>query len=99
MTTLALTHKKSIYESILLNMLGKMEKGSMQISLPSGESFAIGNGEGNITANIQIKNKDFFKRCVLFGDIGFGEAYMDDDWDTDNIVNVIKWFLLNVDMA
>src|ERR1041385_5699991 len=99
MNTIALTHKKSLYESILLNMLGKMEKGTMHISLPTGESFTLGNGEGNVTANIDIKNKDFFRRCVLFADIGFGESYVDGDWDTDSITNVIKWFLLNVDTA
>ena len=99
MNTLTLTHKKSLYETLLLNILGKMEKGTMHISLPTGESFTLGNGEGNVTANIQIKDKDFFRRCVLFGDIGFGESYMDGDWETDNITNVIKWFLLNVDMA
>ena len=33
---------------------------------------------------------------MLFGDIGFGEAYVDGDWDTDNVTNVIKWFLLNI---
>jgi cyclopropane-fatty-acyl-phospholipid synthase len=35
----------------------------------------------------------------LFGDIGFGEAYVDGLWDTDNITNVIKWVLLNIDNA
>ena len=70
-------------------MLAKMEKGSLNISHPSGESFSIGNGIG-ITANIEIRNENFFKRCVLFGDIGFGESFVDGDWGTDNISNVIK---------
>ena len=79
-------------------MLAKMDRGRLNISLPSGENFAIGDGNG-ISANIEIKDFEFFKRCVLFGDIGFGEAYVDGDWDTDNITNVIKWFLLNVENA
>ena len=59
MASIALTHKKSLYETILLNMLGKMEKGNMEISLPTGETFTIGNGEGSVNANINIKNKIF----------------------------------------
>lgn len=41
----------------------------------------------------------FFRRCVLTGDIGFGEAYVDGDWDTPDLTAVIAWFLLNLDMA
>ncbi len=96
MQTLTLTRKKSFYESIVLDMLAKMEKGRLNITLPSGETFSIGDGIG-ITTNIEIKNENFFKHCVLFGDIGFGEAYVDGDWDTDDITNVIKWFLLNIE--
>jgi len=31
------------------------------------------------------------------GDIGFGEAYVDGDWDTDDITRVISWFILNIE--
>lgn len=75
-----------------------MPLGKAVITLPDGSDMAIGNGEGT-SCNIRIQNPLFFKRCVLYGDIGFGEAYVDGDWDTDNITNVIKWFLLNVDHA
>lgn len=75
-----------------------MPLGKAVISLPDGSDITIGNGEGT-SCNIRIQNPAFFKRCVLYGDIGFGEAYVDGDWDTDNITNVIKWFLLNVDHA
>lgn len=95
MQSITLTRKKSFYESIVLDMLAKMEKGRLNISLPSGESFSIGDGIG-ISADIDVKNENFFKRCVLFGDIGFGEAYVDGDWETNSITNVIKWFLLNI---
>jgi hypothetical protein len=44
-----------------------------------------------------LLNWDFFKRCVLFGDVGFGEAYVDGDWETDDITKVISWFILNVE--
>ena len=74
-----------------------MNKGTLHVSFPSGESITLGSGEGNITADISIKDPEFFKRCVLFGDIGFGEAYVDGDWDTGSITNVIKWFLLNIE--
>jgi cyclopropane-fatty-acyl-phospholipid synthase len=97
MSTLALTRKLSFYESLVLNMLAKMDKGRLNISLPTGESVTLGDGTGGIDADIEISDPDFFRRCVLFGDIGFGEAYVDGSWNTSSITNVIKWFLLNVE--
>jgi len=98
-TSLSITRpKEGFYQKVILGLLSKMPLGKAVISLPDGSDITIGNGEGT-SCNIRIQNPAFFKRCVLYGDIGFGEAYVDGDWDTDNITNVIKWFLLNVDHA
>lgn len=95
-STVSIARKRSFYESLVLDMLAKMDQGSLTVALPSGETLTIGNSQG-ISANITIRSHEFFKRCVLFGDIGFGEAYVDGDWETDNITKVIKWFLLNIE--
>jgi cyclopropane-fatty-acyl-phospholipid synthase len=76
-----------------------MDKGRLYITLPDGELVTIGDGQGQVLATMIINDDEFFKRIVLFGDIGFGEAYVDGLWDTDNITNVIKWVLLNIDNA
>ncbi|MES2512841.1 MAG: cyclopropane-fatty-acyl-phospholipid synthase family protein [Bacteroidota bacterium] len=99
-TALSITKPRAgFYQKVVMDLLCKMPLGTMRITLPDGDTILIGNGEGNIKASIEIKNIRFFKRCMLYGDIGFGEAYVDGDWDTDNITNVMKWFLLNVDHA
>jgi cyclopropane-fatty-acyl-phospholipid synthase len=74
-----------------------MDKGRMHLTLPDGGRIALGSGEGNVSANVTINDSEFFRQVILYGDIGFGEAYVDGMWDTENITNVIKWFLLNVD--
>lgn len=99
MQSVAITAKRSWYENIVLQFLSNMNKGRANITMPSGELITLGNGEGNISANINISDKRFFEKCVLFGDVGFGEAYTDGYWQTDSITNVIKWFLLNVENA
>lgn len=76
-----------------------MDKGRLYLLLPDGEELIFGTGEGNITASIMVNDEAFYKRIILFGDIGFGEAYVDGLWETDNITNVIKWVLLNVENA
>lgn len=93
------TIKRNFYEKVIIELLSKMNQGTLNLILPTGELVKIGNGLNEIVATIEVKNNYFFKRCVLYGDIGFGEAYVDGDWETDNISNVIKWILLNVDNA
>lgn len=97
--TLALVKKSSLYQDVVLKALAQMSKGTLHLTLPDGESFTMGTGEGNISARIDIVDNDFYKRVIMYGDIGFGEAYVDGLWETDNITNVIKWVLLNVENA
>jgi cyclopropane-fatty-acyl-phospholipid synthase len=97
-STIAISKKQSFYSSIILGLLEKMPLGSLSLTLPSGETLSYGNGEG-IAAEVSIKNEAFFRKAVLYGDIGFGESYVDGDWDTPDITKVISWFLLNVENA
>jgi cyclopropane-fatty-acyl-phospholipid synthase len=98
-SSLTLVKKSSLYQDVVIKFMSKMDKGTLYLTLPDGEQLVMGTGEGNITANIVVNDEEFFKRIILFGDIGFGEAYVDGLWDTDNITRVIDWALLNVENA
>lgn len=98
MDAITITAKRTWYENMVLRVLSNMHKGSVTITLPSGEVINQGDGKG-VHANIIITDNRFFERCVLFGDVGFGECYTMGYWQTDDITNVIKWFLLNVEDA
>jgi cyclopropane-fatty-acyl-phospholipid synthase len=89
----------ALYEKLVLDLLSNMPLGRLNLTLPNGEKRTLGNGEGGVEATVTINNPAFFKRCVLYGDIGFGEGYVEGDWDTDSITSVISWFILNVDHA
>ena len=91
--------KRSFYEHTVISALGKMSKGFLQLSLPSGEEIEIGNPHASIKATLAVKDRRFFKCVVLYGDIGFGEAYVNGLWDTESITDVIKWIILNIDTA
>lgn len=92
-------HKSGFYQKQVMKLLEKMNLGTLNVTFPDGSKKVIGKGEGEITASVKINSPHFFKRCVLYGDVGFGEAYVEGEWETDNITNVIKWFLLNVENA
>jgi cyclopropane-fatty-acyl-phospholipid synthase len=98
LNSISLVKKTSFYQDVVLKCLLNMDKGTLHLTLHDGETLTFGNGAG-IAASIRIVDAEFYKRLILFGDIGFGEAYVDGLWETGNITNVIKWVLLNIENA
>ncbi len=87
----------SLYEKLVLSAFSKMTRGHMTMVLPSGEVWKVGSDSSELRASMRVWNPCFFEKCVLFGDVGFGESYVDGDWDTDSIEALIRWAILNVD--
>ncbi|MCS6984304.1 MAG: cyclopropane-fatty-acyl-phospholipid synthase family protein [Leptospiraceae bacterium] len=81
------------YERIFYKALASAKKGQLRVIKENGECFIL--GEGLLRAEIWIKDKAFFKKAVLFGDVGFGEAYVDGMWDSPDVLAVLKWFAEN----
>jgi cyclopropane-fatty-acyl-phospholipid synthase len=95
-STLTLTRKFSLYETLLFRVLNKLPKGQLQMELPDGHTVYFGNGN-EVKALVRVKDPVFFAKCVLYGDIGFAESYLDGDWTTDSIANIVTWFIINID--
>jgi cyclopropane-fatty-acyl-phospholipid synthase len=87
----------SIYETLILRGLERMNRGFIEFELPDGRRRTLGNPAESLHASVRILNPHFFKRCMLFGDVGFGESYVEGEWETPDIERVIAWFLLNTD--
>ncbi len=87
----------SFYESVVLKIFARLDKGRLRLVLPTGEVRYFGDQLSEHKASLRIVNAEFFKKAVLYGDVGLGEAYVDGDWETESVTNVIQWFLLNMD--
>lgn len=82
-----------------------MPLGRLQLHLPESKSIALGLPAGEVPvplpleipaeAEMHIKREGFFKKCVMAGDIGFAESYIDGDWTTPNLTAVLSWFIQN----
>jgi cyclopropane-fatty-acyl-phospholipid synthase len=101
--------KPSFYRAAILRAFADMTRGHLRMELPDGTVHEIGDHSAALalrlplalpaTAHIRVRREAFFKKCVLSGDIGFAESYIDGDWETPHLAAVIAWFLLNVDTA
>lgn len=85
------------YARILFSALAGLQRGRLRMVLPDGSEKIFGGLGGEPSAEIRVDDADFFRRCVLYGPVGFGEAYMDGLWTTPDLVGVIGWFIRNAD--
>ena len=63
-------------ERIVLSAMQRMTRDRLEMTLPAGNQLSIGacNGE---PARMKIRDAKFFQRCVLYGDVGFAESYIE----------------------
>jgi cyclopropane-fatty-acyl-phospholipid synthase len=76
-----------------------MREAYLKMVMPSGEIYEFGNRKSSLKADIKVNDLEFFKRVVISGDIGFGEAYTDGLWDTSDITKVIRFFIQNKEVG
>lgn len=50
-----------------------------------------------LTARLTIANAGFYRRTLLGGTIGAAESYIDGDWGTDNLTDLIRILIRNMD--
>lgn len=97
----ASTWTSGIYRRAFLHALNGMRHGRLTIVLPDGGEMQFGDGSNprgavhGLDARLRIVRDDFFRRCVLQGDIGLAEGFMSGDWVTPDLAEVIAWFILN----
>ncbi|SMF68975.1 SAM-dependent methyltransferase [Pseudobacteriovorax antillogorgiicola] len=89
------TYQSSLYKSSVLSRFQKMTKGKLTLQI-DGDDYNYTFGYGNrVKAQLRIKHLDFFQRLLKSGELGFGESYVDGYWESEDIVELIKWFLIN----
>src|SRR5438128_810030 len=75
-------------EKVIDKVFRPLKLGQLTIHWPDSSRRIYGLEPDGITAEIHARRHDFFKKCLLYGDVGFGEAYVDGDWDTPDLVRV-----------
>ena len=76
-------------EKFALKFFEKIEYGSLSVEFPSGNISRFEGKEYAIRAKIKLKNFLLIKKIVKRGAIGFAESYMDGDFNTDDLKNLL----------
>ena len=84
-----------IFRHLVLKSFAKLKNGTLTLVLPDGAKQTCGGVYHGLHAEIRVLDNAFFRRCVLFGAIGFAESFMAAEWETPDITKVLAWFILN----
>lgn len=75
--------------------LEKINFGSIKIELPNGEIKNFYSSSKEPSAHIKIKNLKMVDECLVGGDVAFGESYINDEWESENLANLLLFLALN----
>lgn len=84
-----------IFQQAVFSLLRPASRGRLEVVLPDGRREVFGGLGGTCRARMEIKDWNFFRRCVVAGPIGFAESYMAGEWETPGLAEVIAFFILN----
>lgn len=82
-------------KSRVLGQLDRLEGGSITL-IEGHQRHVLGRGEGHQVTLI-VRHSRAWKRLALGGTVGAAEAYMDGDWDTDDLVGLVRLFAANLE--
>jgi cyclopropane-fatty-acyl-phospholipid synthase len=83
------------FVSPVLRALEGWKVGRLTIDLPDGRTVAFGAPEAHPRARLRVKTPAAFRRLVTGGDLGFGESYMDGEWEADDLAVFLKLAVRN----
>jgi cyclopropane-fatty-acyl-phospholipid synthase len=81
--------------AVVMSALDKIGRGRLTMTLPDGTVRVFGDPGSPVRASLRVVRADFFKRVLMWGDVGFGEAYQSGDFETDDLTALIRLFIEN----
>lgn len=91
------TFSQRFCQRIVFRFFSRMRVGRLKIVLPDGAEWSTGDPGASARQRVKLQVNDwrFFPRAVRSGEVGFGESYVDGEWDCDQLQTLIELLLLN----
>lgn len=81
--------------AVVMSALERVRRGRLALTLPDGSTRVFGEADTPLAATLVVTRAAFFRRVLLWGDVGFGEAYQAGDFTTDDLPALIRLFIEN----
>ena len=86
----------NLFDKIVFKILKDIEYGYLEITKYNGELLKFGNSQSPLKAILKIKKPNFTFNLIKGGSVGFAESYMRDEFETDNLSNLIEITARNI---
>jgi cyclopropane-fatty-acyl-phospholipid synthase len=85
---------------LFLSLLTRMRHGSLRLIEEDGTEHHFGeeHATARVQATIQVKDNAAYSLVLGAGSLGAGEAYMQGLWDSPDLLQTIRVFVLNMDL-
>lgn len=80
-------------KKLVIHKLSQLQAGQI-ILHDQQEQYAFGQA-GGLSATVQVINPKFYTASLLHGSLGIAQSYIDGDWQTDNLTNLIRIVIQN----
>jgi len=77
-----------------LRLLQRLQHGTLHLDLPDGRTLRLGHG-GPPHASLRLHDWRVFGAVLRSGDIGLAEGYIDQDWSTPNLAELLRLLMAN----
>ena len=77
-------------------LLRQLRSGTLELQLPDGEQAHFGSGAAHEPRGaMRLRNWKVCAAALRSGDIGFAESFIDEDWSSPDLVELLKVFIAN----
>ncbi len=73
----------------------RLRAGSLTTVLPNGRKVHLDSGAPGPQAELIIKDYNFARRLLVSGEVGFGEAYLQGEWESPSLETLIELMSVN----
>lgn len=96
LTTSEVSLADKVCRNLFLQCLKQLPFGCLIIQECGDEIARFGDDNDELRATVNIKDMSAYRRLLLGGSVGAGEAFMDDLWDSDDVTAVVRIFARNL---
>ena len=83
-------------DKLVFNILKSIDYGYLEITTFDGKILSFGNLNENLKVKLKIQNPNFTYNLIRTGSVGLAESYMRNEFETDNLSNLIEITARNI---
>lgn len=85
-----LSFSEKIGKKVIESYLGSIKRGNLIVTYPDGSKARFGDGTGPFF-QLSILNNSFYTKGLYGGEVGFGESFVDHDWEVNDLTGFLTF--------